>query len=732
MKPFSIACTTCQARLRVRDDSVIGQILTCPKCGSMVLVEPVAATVDASQNVEPSKPHDSAPQDLAAARKTVPPKSDSAIHSDFEDAANFFDEPSEPPAPTSPDLTDTVEDLAVQAESRRAALDDNVGLDIARGWKSEPVATDAPDDAAESELPPPPLPVSDEVLLPNADWTSATTVQWRNRVLTGMAAVAGVVLALMLLIVFSGGSESSTSASAPSSTGEDVPGQLESLEHEGQSEDVIANTAPPPSKEDPADDASAGELPREGASDDSKPPIESPAETPAADDANPDPAPNGVEPVPNDPPPDEPPGLTPKEANNDPGAADSTPSPLAETMREFTELLDKTEEPARPIAEVEASPAGVAEADEKEGGPVVRRTGPRVIEIADRLKDPVKQIDFQAVPLGNFLRFISDYSTIPITLDADILRWSRISPLTAVTVQAADTTVAQSLQQALAPLGLEYQVEADQLFITRRPKNENGMREVSFKVEDLVGDDTEQLEQLGDHIMDFVAPDSWSSRGGIGTMTYRGSELVIEQYESVQFEILEFCEKLRVARGSKPRGPYDESMFRLETRGERAREKLAKSITLTYIQAAPLQRIVDRIAAASKLHILIDWRALAEAEWSPDAEVGFAVADEPIAKALSTLLEPMDLAYRVVDESTLQITTPEVLDSRLEIEFYHLPKIADDGAQLVQAVRDALGPANFRDAGGNGQLAFDMPSKCLLVCLSQSRQIELKAWLDAQ
>ena len=36
---FSIACTTCQAQLRVRDRSAIGQILTCPKCGSMVLVE---------------------------------------------------------------------------------------------------------------------------------------------------------------------------------------------------------------------------------------------------------------------------------------------------------------------------------------------------------------------------------------------------------------------------------------------------------------------------------------------------------------------------------------------------------------------------------------------------------------------------------------------------------------------------------------------------------------------
>jgi len=37
---FSITCTTCQARLGVRDSSLIGAILECPKCGSMVQIAP--------------------------------------------------------------------------------------------------------------------------------------------------------------------------------------------------------------------------------------------------------------------------------------------------------------------------------------------------------------------------------------------------------------------------------------------------------------------------------------------------------------------------------------------------------------------------------------------------------------------------------------------------------------------------------------------------------------------
>jgi hypothetical protein len=40
MELFALHCTTCKARLRVTDESVIGQILSCPKCHSMVMVEP--------------------------------------------------------------------------------------------------------------------------------------------------------------------------------------------------------------------------------------------------------------------------------------------------------------------------------------------------------------------------------------------------------------------------------------------------------------------------------------------------------------------------------------------------------------------------------------------------------------------------------------------------------------------------------------------------------------------
>src|SRR5690606_10374543 len=48
MQPFSVNCETCGARLRVRDESVVGEIHACPKCSSMVLIALPAAAPPAT------------------------------------------------------------------------------------------------------------------------------------------------------------------------------------------------------------------------------------------------------------------------------------------------------------------------------------------------------------------------------------------------------------------------------------------------------------------------------------------------------------------------------------------------------------------------------------------------------------------------------------------------------------------------------------------------------------
>ena len=56
MEPFFLRCETCQARLRVRDERFLGQIQSCPKCGSMVHILAPAGWLTANEATAEAAP----------------------------------------------------------------------------------------------------------------------------------------------------------------------------------------------------------------------------------------------------------------------------------------------------------------------------------------------------------------------------------------------------------------------------------------------------------------------------------------------------------------------------------------------------------------------------------------------------------------------------------------------------------------------------------------------------
>ncbi len=72
MELFTIQCTTCRARLKVKDESAIGDILACPKCGSMVQVVPPSDWSGSAATAAPIVAPAPAPKSAKAAT-VVPP-----------------------------------------------------------------------------------------------------------------------------------------------------------------------------------------------------------------------------------------------------------------------------------------------------------------------------------------------------------------------------------------------------------------------------------------------------------------------------------------------------------------------------------------------------------------------------------------------------------------------------------------------------------------------------------
>ena len=178
MELFAITCTTCQQRLKVRDASTIGEIQICPKCGSMVLVEPPEAWRETRADEPP-----------APALPPTPPLQTASAEPERADGPEVASLP--------PVAAGVPAEPEVAASDEISAGTDNIdaGIELDAGIESPPVEpVPAPPLEGEGSAAPPVL--SADAESSQAPWQSR---QWLMR---GGAAVVGVALALGVLGFF--------------------------------------------------------------------------------------------------------------------------------------------------------------------------------------------------------------------------------------------------------------------------------------------------------------------------------------------------------------------------------------------------------------------------------------------------------------------------------------------------------------------------------------------------
>ena len=90
------------------------------------------------------------------------------------------------------------------------------------------------------------------------------------------------------------------------------------------------------------------------------------------------------------------------------------------------------------------------------------------------------------------------------------------------------------------------------------------------------------------------------------------------------------------------------------------------------------------------------------------------------------------LTYRVIDDGTLEVTTPAAIERHVEWEFYpvgDLLAVDQDPRPLIEQLHDAVGANHFRAFGGSGSIRFDTVSRTLLVALPEPQQRLAAGWL---
>jgi hypothetical protein len=406
---------------------------------------------------------------------------------------------------------------------------------------------------------------------------------------------------------------------------------------------------------------------------------------------------------------------------------------------------------AERMAEVNAAarPVDIDDEDDADDAPepiaappaVARKVKPDA-EVEERLADQIPVIEFAKVPLADVLHILSDFSTLDISLDVEALAETGTKPDVKVTLRVQNASVGEVLEAALAEHKLVYVVADGQVLVTSPRRLERSSHRRSFDIEDLAGD-RPAAEELAKLVRELVQPPSWQESGGRGRARAAAGKLEIEQTAEVEHQVAAFLDKLRLARGrtiAETTSAGDEGSksgsgdsLSLDTRYSLAKSRLEQPVTANFHQPTPLAKIAAHLEKAARIKLVFDGLALTGGGQSPQVPATLSVDRLPLAEALAGLLEPLGLAYRVIDARSLQITTRKAAGERLDLEFHRVGDLLDDEHApdaLGERVLASLSPKTWSETGGPGVLRYDAASKCLIVLQSQDVQIALERWLN--
>ncbi|MCA9235787.1 MAG: hypothetical protein KDA44_09970 [Planctomycetales bacterium] len=630
MTPFRITCVTCTARLAVRNEALIGQILACPKCGSMVLVERPAGDEGSAPHTETTRPSSAAP--------TAAPVVAAATGAGFDDVASAL--PTESALPVQP---------------------------------AAPSATPAP-----APMPAPPIEAT-------AGGTGSTLL-WVG----GSAVLGAVVVAGAMLLLTRGNDEplAANVAAPPAPVIDDDALPSGSAPNQNAELPDAGDDAALPVDESLADDAAAADI----QPDTGVPVVETPAGLPAdpfapdraGDDAAADsserpdemadaPAPASEEAAdPNQPrlviEPStrrrtiDPLDVDPEGLNLSSLLAGPPPATPSEAALEDVPTEEPADDAPPQPQPTEDELARSAVRRDPDGSPAGAPP-----DVAAALATHLPAVQIKQMPLCRFLDFATQLSGTPVSVSPQQLQLAAITAGRSVSVDLQDATLQQVLAEALKPLRLEPRADEAQIVLQRTGLPQR--RTIDYPVDDLTTGDI-SAETIARWIESYVAPESWTAGGGDGTIAVGDGSLSIDAVEPVQYETLLLLEGIRKARGLTPKSRYPAKLVSDRSPYFALNERLTAPATFTFTAYTPLRAIFRHWQEETEVAVLVDWPALTEARLWPQTRVACSQHDVPWTSALDAVLQPLGLGWRAVDERTIEIISGAKLTSQPETHIY--------------------------------------------------------------
>ena len=636
MTPFTVKCDTCLAKLQVKKESAIGQILACPKCNSMIQI------------------------------KRPEPESNAATNSEGFDDVN--------------DLLDAFK--AGETTPRRAA-----------NAKSRSTSTTPITEIAAEPI----LPGAEWESNASKERQKLLVLYGGGAIAVLMG--LGIVIYLIFSLMGSGNREivENTGDTKTKDTAKvDPENQTDSNSKDNDDESfedplVNSNTdtnntdTRDPSEENSTktvtDDSPKTDEPEEK-TDEPKTPV--PAEKDVNQDIDNVAPKKGTRIDLLDPLLDGPPGLTPEKPETGKGgigdsaiAALEKLDPLLSSSSDFDKVLE---------SEFSAAEEGSRFSRDAE---VVAKPIPLRLDYQIQLKRTYEGIAIEGQSFATVIDFFQKLTTVPVTFPPRLL-YGDLDFAKSISLKVRDVTARELLTKILDEVDLKF-VEGENSVIVV-PKNTKKV-EKEYTIKPFVAD-IDDANRVADLVKRFVSPADYDltlespAKAEIDLTT---ASLKITQTEIGHQRVAEFVDKIGLARESIPAAHSDTKT--LDTQHLKSKTILSEKSKVDFLTPVSLNEISAAFAREYGLNLLIDWESLHQQGWNVNTRVRFDAGLETLENTLRALLISTELQLVIHSEKAFEITTAATAASRLLIEFHPIDHIcgSSEEAQLFQkSIQNAL------------------------------------------
>ena len=728
---FSVVCPTCEAKIGVHDQRLAGQLVQCPKCGSIVLLTPPKTSQPPQKTEEKQE-------------KTAPPPVDSIPqpHSEKNEKPQPNRSPS--PAPKAPPIP----------------VPPPASIPV-------PPPVSIPEPIAPNTLMPEPMspggfnassPSSGASLSQRIGALSEKLPSWAPYLVIGIGVIA---LIAILVFFFSGSKKEENNNNQPAIENNDsqqvqeneenvVPEPLQNTEDnkkdkettnentatDSEDSETKSNNTNPPVLED---DNNGEDLTTENEkAEDSALPEDKIDNNEEANINN--------EPVEN------------VENNNDVEEAQPQPEDNAENNTEDDNPFEVVEqdsdvdpEQAAPEAEnpdVIDDGAETLENNVTPDATINNVSNPEDEPAEDSNSEPaassipgldlkLKSITIREQKLSQCLQTIRELGALPIEVNWDSLRRNGVNADDKISWSGKDVTLKMALSEVLAQRGLMFKINESEkiVFVPRVSINarsdssvnagEQGgsaMVKAQYSVSDLVGQSPDKTAELIKSIREFLCPGDWKEFGGTGTIASSGGgSVMVTQSQQNQWIIADFLDRLRLARHLAPLYNRDAS---LEPMSVRAQSALKRNVGINFQPTADLKTALSEIGQRIGVTLLLDEPALKIAGISAQFPISFDAREMSLEDTLNRINEETGLTYLAQTPNSFIVTTMDGAKSMMSVEFYPISDLVNIGLTptvlMEQIVKFEPKSWKSQDAASFGLIDFDDRSDCLIVRQSPS------------